>query len=62
MRVNNNHNKVETMKGNDKDCICHKPKDKHTKRCDAYRLSEMFKKCTSVLINGGSLTITRMRP
>jgi len=50
------------MKGNDKDCICHKPKDKHTKRCDAYRLSEMFKKCTSVLINGGSLTITRMRP
>lgn len=43
------------MIGNDKDCICHKPEDKHTKRCDAYRLSEMYKKCASIIFRGGSL-------
>jgi len=32
------------MKGNEKDCICAKPKGKHQKYCDAYRLSEFFKK------------------
>ena len=35
------------MKGNEQDCICHKPKGKHTKYCDAYRLSEFFKKCAA---------------
>ena len=33
------------IKGNDKDCICEKPKRKHRKNCDAYRLAEFFKKC-----------------
>ena len=27
------------MRGNEKDCICEKPKGKHRKNCDAYRLS-----------------------
>jgi len=38
------------MKGNEKDCICHKPNDRHTRRCDAYRLSEFFKQVSGVLI------------
>ena len=37
------------MKGNEKDCICHRPKNKHTMKCDAYRLSEFFKKSAAVL-------------
>ena len=37
------------MKGNEKDCICHKPKNKHTKRCDAYRVSEFFKEAVAIL-------------
>lgn len=37
----------ENMKGNEKDCICHKPKGKHTKYCDAFRLSEFLKKCAA---------------
>jgi len=39
-----------TMKGNERDCICAKPNGEHTRRCDAYRLSEFFKKCASVLL------------
>lgn len=30
--------------GNEKDCICHKPKAKHTKNCDVFRLREFLKK------------------
>jgi hypothetical protein len=30
------------MKGNEKDCICAKSNGKHTKRCDAYRLSKFL--------------------
>ena len=37
------------MKGNEKDCICEKPKGKHKKYCDAYRWSEFIKKVTGVL-------------
>ncbi|MCR4308095.1 MAG: hypothetical protein NUV80_06060 [Candidatus Berkelbacteria bacterium] len=36
------------MKGNEQDCICHKPNGKHTKNCDAYRLSEFEKKIASI--------------
>lgn len=32
------------MKGNEKDCICEKPHGKHRRYCDAYRMSEFFKK------------------
>lgn len=35
------------MKGNEKDCICEKPNGKHRKYCDAFRLSEFFKKAAS---------------
>ena len=35
------------MKGNEKDCICDKPNGKHRKHCDAYRLSEFYKKAGS---------------
>jgi hypothetical protein len=38
------------MKGNERDCICEKPSGKHRKYCDAYRLSEFFKKAASILI------------
>jgi hypothetical protein len=38
------------MKGNEQDCICAKLKGKHTKFCDAYRLSEFFNKCRIVKI------------
>ena len=37
------------MKGNERDCICHKPDGKHTEYYDAYRLSEMLKKCAAVI-------------
>lgn len=37
------------MKGNEKDCICSKPKGKHKKYCNAYRLSEFYKKCAFIL-------------
>lgn len=36
------------MKGNEKDCICHKPKGKHTRPCDAYRLSEFLLKIAGI--------------
>jgi hypothetical protein len=36
------------IKGNEKDCICEKPKGKHKKYCDAFRLSEFLKKMASV--------------
>ena len=35
------------MKGNEQDCICSKPKGKHKKYCDAYRLSVFFTKCAA---------------
>jgi hypothetical protein len=50
------------MKGNEKDCICEKPKGKHRKYCDAFRLSEFFKKMvgckkdTVITFNGKLLT------
>jgi hypothetical protein len=37
------------MKGNEKDCICEKPKGKHRKRCDAYRLSVFLITCAAFL-------------
>lgn len=37
------------LKGNEKDCICEKPKGKHTKYCDAYRLAEFAIKMASLL-------------
>lgn len=46
------------MNGNDKDCICHKPKGKHTKQCDAFRLSEFLKKCASVIVRKKNETKT----
>ena len=36
------------MKGNEKDCICVKGEGRHTRRCDAYRLSEFLKKMASI--------------
>lgn len=36
------------MKGNEKDCICDKPKGKHKKYCDAFRLSEFYKEIVGV--------------
>jgi hypothetical protein len=36
------------MKGNESDCICEKPKGKHRKHCDAYRLKEFMLKAASV--------------
>ena len=38
------------MKGNEQDCICAKPNGKHSKRCDAYRLSEFGIKMASITI------------
>lgn len=40
------------FKGNNQDCICHKPNNKHTKQCDAYRLSEFQKKMAGVIFTG----------
>jgi hypothetical protein len=37
------------MKGNEKDCICEKPKGKHRKYCDAYRLSVFLIKASSIV-------------
>lgn len=37
------------MKGNEKDCICHKPKGKHTKNCDSYRLKNFMLKTSSIM-------------
>ena len=37
------------MKGNEKDCICHKSKGKHLEKCDAYRLSQFLIKAGGVL-------------
>ncbi len=36
------------MKGNEQDCICEKPKGKHRKNCDAYRLSQVMIKVASL--------------
>jgi hypothetical protein len=36
------------MKGNEQDCICEKPKGKHRKNCDAYRLGQFFIKATNL--------------
>ena len=36
------------MKGNEDDCICHRPNGKHEQYCDAYRLAEMIKKISAV--------------
>lgn len=33
------------IKGNEKDCICEKPKGRHTKSCDAYRLEKFLMEC-----------------
>lgn len=44
------------MKGNEQDCICAKPNDKHEEYCNAYRLSEFMKKCVNskiTIIDGG---------
>lgn len=38
------------MKGNEEDCICEKPKGKHTKHCDAYRFAEFLKKCAATVL------------
>lgn len=37
-----------TMLGNEKECICHKPMGIHMKHCNAFRLSEFWKKCGAV--------------
>jgi len=37
------------MKGNKKDCICSPLLEKHTRRCDAYRLSEFTKKAAATI-------------
>ncbi len=36
------------IKGNEKDCICEKPKGKHRRHCDAYRLAQFFIEMASV--------------
>ena len=36
------------MKGNEQSCICEKPKGKHRKSCDAYRLSEFLAKAGGI--------------
>ena len=36
------------MKGNEKDCICEKPKGKHRKYCDAFRLSEFLSRMGAI--------------
>lgn len=41
------------MKGNEKDCICEKPKGKHKKNCDVYRLSEFFKSAAIIKLSNG---------
>lgn len=40
------------MRGNDSDCICAKSNGMHEEFCDAYRLSEFFKKCASIKCRG----------
>lgn len=42
---------MKTMKGNEQDCICAKPNGGHTKRCDAFRLSEFLKKVVAAKYN-----------
>ena len=37
------------MKGNEKDCICARNDSKHSKECDAYRLSGFLKQVVSVI-------------
>ena len=47
------------MMGNEKDCICSNKNNKHTKYCDAYRLSEFFKKSASIIYkNKSNIRIT----
>jgi len=38
------------IKGNESDCICHKPKGKHTQSCDAYRLAGFVKKSAGAIM------------
>lgn len=38
------------MKGNEKDCICEKPKGKHRKYCDEFRFNVFLLKCANVKI------------
>ena len=33
---------IKILRGNEKDCICEKPKGKHRKHCDAYRLQQFL--------------------
>ena len=37
------------MLGNERDCLCAKPKGKHEEYCDAYRWSEFSKKAVGIL-------------
>ena len=39
-------------RGNEKNCICHKPKDKHTKLCDNFRLSEFLIRAAGTIKRG----------
>lgn len=41
----------DIIKGNEEDCICHKPHGQHLKMCDAYRLAEFFKKFSAAKMN-----------
>jgi hypothetical protein len=43
--------------GYEKYCICDKPLRKHTKRCDAHRLSEFEKKCSKLDFNNAYIGI-----
>ncbi len=38
------------INGNEIDCICAKPKGKHRRFCDSYRLSEFFKKAGAIKV------------
>jgi len=40
------------FKGNEVDCICHKPNGKHVDGCNAFRLAEFFKKCGGAVLVG----------
>lgn len=40
-----------TFKGNESSCICEKPKGRHKKHCDAYRLSEFLLKASLPMQN-----------
>jgi hypothetical protein len=48
------------FKGNEKDCICEKPKGKHRKNCDAFRLSEFLKQGASIFAKDFTKTIKKL--